>query len=433
MALVAILGRPNVGKSTLFNRIVGRRTAIVDDEPGVTRDRNYAHAEWAGRRFVLIDTGGYVPRSEDLMEAAIREQAEAAVREADCLLLVVDAAEGLLPADRELADILRVSGKPVILVVNKVDSERRESSLGEFYAAGLGDPVAASALGGRRIGDLLDMVVGRLPGSDAQRSDPRLRIAVLGKPNVGKSSLVNALLGEKRHIVTPLPGTTRDAIDAILRHRGEEILLIDTAGLRRKSRIRESVEFYSALRTLTSIERADVAVILLDAVAGVEHQDLRIVEDVVERRRGTVLALNKWDLVTKDQRTASLMESAVRSRLRRYDYIPMVTVSALTGQRVHKLLDLARAVDGEQKRKIPTSELNRRVQEAVRAFPPRSKSGRELSIKYATQVRTQPPTFALFCNEPTMVEETYRRYLENRLREHFPFTGVPLVLSFKKK
>lgn len=431
--LVALVGRPNVGKSTLFNRIIGRRDAIVHDMPGVTRDRNYAEAEWAGKRFSLVDTGGYIPASEDVIEAAIREQAQIAIEEADVVLFVVDAQDGVVPTDRELADILRKSNKKVILVVNKVDGEKKEPAIAEFYSLGLGEPLAVSALVGRMTGDLLDVVTAGFTDGAEETPDPRLKLAIIGKPNVGKSSLVNALLQEDRHIVTDIPGTTRDPIDAVLRYYGEELLLIDTAGLRRKSKIKESVEFYSTVRTMKSIERCDVAIVLVDATQGLEHQDLRIIEHAVERKRGVVLAVNKWDLIEKDEHTARAFEKEMRERLRLYDYIPIIFVSAVTKQRIYKIIDLAKAVDNEQNRRIPTSTLNSLLGEDVKTFPPRSRSGKEIKIKYITQVKAKPPTFAFFCNEPKLIDDTYRRFLQNKIRDHFTFTGVPITITFKQK
>ncbi|HTX99079.1 MAG TPA: ribosome biogenesis GTPase Der [Bacteroidota bacterium] len=432
--LLAIVGRPNVGKSTLFNRIVGHRRAIVNDMPGVTRDRHYASAEWAGKQFTLVDTGGFVPASEDVFEAAIREQVSIAIREADGILFVVDAQDGALPSDREIAEVLRKSEKPVFLIVNKADSAKAEDAIGEFYALGLGEPIPASALLGRKIGDLLDAVTAAIGKSTLEEpEEDRLRIAVIGKPNVGKSSFVNALLGEDRHIVTNIPGTTRDPIDATLRFHGEEIILVDTAGLKRRSKIKENVEFYSTLRTLKSIERCSVAVILLDASQGLEHQDLRIIETTMERHRPAVIAVNKWDLIEKDSRTAALFEKALKERLRVYDFLPVVFISALDHQRVFKVLDLAKAADAEQRRRISTSELNATLGEEIRQRPPSSRNGKEIKVNYITQVKTVPPVFAFFCNNPALIDEGYRRFLENRLREHYAFPGVPIVLSFKRK
>ena len=431
--LVALVGRPSVGKSTLFNRIIGHRQAIVHDMPGVTRDRHYARAEWAGHDFTLIDTGGFVPASDDVFEAAIREQAEIAIDEADVVLFVVDASTGMLPVDREIAEILRRADKKVVLVANKVDSDRREPSLAEFYGLGLGDPVPVSALVGRKVGDLLDLVTSGMPAAHGDQSDPRLKVAVIGKPNVGKSSFINALLQEKRHIVTDIPGTTRDPIDATLRFHGEEILLVDTAGLRRKSRIKESVEFYSTLRTLKSIERCDVAIIMLDAQQGLDHQDLRIVETTVERRRGVVIVVNKWDLIEKDATTAGQYERVLRERLRIYDFIPVMFISALVGQRVFKVIELVKSVADGLNRRIITSELNDTIGADIRRIPPKSRSGKEIKINYITQVNVNPPVFAFFCNEPKLIDDGYKRYLENRLRGHFVFSGVPILLVFKRK
>lgn len=431
--LVALVGRPNVGKSTLFNRIVGRRDAIVHDMPGVTRDRNYAEAEWAGKNFSLVDTGGYVPQSDDVFEVAIREQAQIAIEEADVVLFVVDAESGLLPTDYEIADILRKKQKKVVLVVNKIDGEKRESELGEFYKLGLGEPYSASALGGRKIGDLLDVVTAGFPIVENESVDPRLKIAIIGKPNVGKSSFVNALLKEERHIVTNIPGTTRDPIDAILKYYGEEILLVDTAGLRRKSKVKESVEFYSAIRTLKSIERCDVAVILIDATQGLDHQDLRIIDNSIERNRAAIIAVNKWDLIEKDDKTARAFEKALQEKLRIYDFIPIIFVSALTKQRIYKVIDLAKEVEAEQNKRISTSELNDVLGADIKIFPPRSRSGKEIKVKYITQVKSKPPVFAFFCNEPKLIDDNYRRYLQNKIREHFTFAGVPILLSFKQK
>ncbi len=431
--LVALVGRPNVGKSTLFNRIIGRRDAIVHDMPGVTRDRNYAETEWAGKRFSLVDTGGYVPKSEDIIEIAIREQAQIAIEEADVVVFVVDVKDGVLSTDHELADILRKSEKKVVLVVNKIDGEKKEGELADFYKLGLGEPFSVSALVGRKIGDLLDVVTSDFVSEEQEDADPRLKIAIIGRPNVGKSSFVNALLKEDRHIVTDIPGTTRDPIDAVLKYYGEDIILVDTAGLRRRSKIKESIEFYSAIRALKSIDRCDVAVVLIDATIGLDHQDLRIIETAIERNRAVVIAVNKWDLIEKDDNTARAFEKALKEKLRIYDFIPLLFISALTKQRVYKIIELSKQVEAEQNKRIATSVLNEVLLNDIRTFPPRSRSGREIKIKYITQVRAKPPVFAFFCNEPKLIDDNYRRYLQNRIREHFTFTGVPIVLSFKQK
>ncbi|HMD14342.1 MAG TPA: ribosome biogenesis GTPase Der [Bacteroidota bacterium] len=432
--ILAIVGRPNVGKSTLFNRILGARDAIVHDDPGVTRDRHYGTADWSGKTFTVIDTGGYVPRSDDLFERAIREQAKIAIEEASAIVFLVDGLSGVTPIDEEIGSILRKSKKKIYLVVNKIDNEKRESDTSQFFKLGLGEPISMSALGGRKIGDFLDTVTESFSSDDGdQETDKRLKLAIIGKPNVGKSSLVNALLGKERHIVTEIPGTTRDAIDSILKYQKEEILLIDTAGLRRKSRIKESVEFYSTLRSLKSIDRCDIAVLVVDVEAGVDRQDLRILESIAERHRGAVIAANKWDIVEKDDRTARVYEQALHKLLRVYDYVPIVFISALKKQRVFKLIELVKNVDKEQRKRISTNKLNSLLLEEIQMKPPSSSSGKEIKINYITQVKTAPPAFAFFSNEPKLIEERYKRFLEGRLREHFGFEGVPISLYFRKK
>ena len=432
--ILAIVGRPNVGKSTLFNRMIGARNAIVHDEPGVTRDRHYASTEWAGKSFTVIDTGGYVPLSEDLFEQAIREQAEIAISEASSVIFVVDATAGITPLDDEIASILRKSNKKIHLIVNKVDGARHEPDSGQFYKLGLGEPLSVSALGGRNIGDFLDTVTKNfLSDGNEDADDTHLKIAIVGKPNVGKSSLVNALLGKARNIVTNIPGTTRDSIDTILNYQKEEILLIDTAGLRRKSRVKESVEFYSTLRAIKSIERCNVAVLVVDAERGIDKQDLHIMETIAASHRGTVIAANKWDMVEKNDTTAKDYEKALKKILRIYDYVPVVFISALEKQRVYKVVDIAKKVFEEQNRRIPTNKLNSLLLKDIEKIPPSSSTGKDIKLNYITQVKTNPPAFAFFANEPKLIEERYKRFLENKLREHFGFEGVPLSLYFRKK
>ncbi len=431
--LLAIVGRPNVGKSTLFNRLIGSREAIVDGTPGVTRDRRYGQAEWAGKSFTVIDTGGFVPSSQDVFERAIREQAEIAIQEADAVLFVVDAVDGPLSLDKEIAEILRRSEKPVYLLVNKIDSAKRDLLPNAFYELGLGDPIPVAAFSGRQVGDMLDIITRSFSQNAIVSDDKRLRIAFVGKPNVGKSSLVNALLGEMRTVVTDIPGTTRDPIDSILKHKGEEIVVVDTAGLKKKRQMRASLDFYSALRTLRSLERSDVAVILFDAHLGVDTQDLHIVEAAMERKRPAIIAVNKWDLIEKDSKTAQNFDSVIHKRLGMYDFLPVIFISALTRQRIFKVIDLAKEIHEEQGKRIETNRLNKIILPDIERYPPSSSSTKEIKIKYVTQLKTQPPLFAFFCNEPKLIQENYKRFLINKLREHFGFQGVPLSLVFKKK
>lgn len=434
-AIIAIVGRPNVGKSTLFNRILGIREAIVHDLPGVTRDRKYADAEWAGRRFTIIDTGGFVPKSEDIFEKAIREQAQIAIEEADAVVFVVDALSGVMPLDKEIADILRRSKKPIFLTVNKIDSAARENEVHEFHALGLGEPLSISALAGRLVGDFLDVITSGInPETDDGDAGDVMKLAVIGAPNVGKSSLVNALLGKKRQVVTDIPGTTRDPIDSILKHGDKDVILVDTAGLKKKRRVKESVEFYSALRTIRSIERCDVALILFDAQRGLDSQDQHIVETAMEHRKSTLIAVNKWDLVEgKETNTAKSYELFIKDQLGVYGHIPIMFVSALTKQRILKLIDAALQVHADQCRKIDTSTLNEVLLPEIEHYPPKSSSPKEIKIKYITQIQTKPPVIAFFCNEPTLLQESYKRFLANKVREHFGFAGVPLTLTFKRK
>ena len=432
--LIAIIGRPNVGKSTLFNRIVGSQDAIVPDQPGVTRDRHYASAEWSGKSFTLIDTGGFVPKSEEMFEKAIREQSHIAIDEADEVVFVVDAREGIQHIDKDIAAILRKSNKRVLLVVNKVDNASAEYTSAEFHELGLGDPVSISALAGRNIGDFLDILTQNIPATEATgEEDTRLKLAVIGKPNVGKSSLVNAFIGKNRSIVTPVAGTTRDPIDSVLKHFGEDIVLIDTAGLIKKKRIKESIEFYSTVRTLKSIERCNVAIVLFDASEKIEKQDLMIIDSVVDRNRGVVIAVNKWDLVEKDNSTVKEFEKAIGEKLRIFDYIPLVFISAKTKQRIFKLLELAKQVHAERSKRIGTSELNKALLADIFHYPPSTKTGKDVRLNYVTQVKTLPPVFTFFANEPDLISTSYKRFLENKIREHWGFVGVPLSLQFRRK
>ena len=432
MGLVAIVGRPNVGKSTLFNRIIEERHAIVEGVPGVTRDRLYAKGEWAGVVFQLVDTGGIVPHSDDVFESAIREQAMLAIDEADVILFVVDGRDGLTPIDSEIGGLLRSSKKPVVLVVNKCDNASGDLNASEFYALGLGDPFAISALNGRSTGDFLDLVVSHLR-DDEQMEDTRLKIAIVGRPNVGKSSLTNALLGKDRMVVTPIAGTTRDAIDSVLTYYGEQIVLIDTAGLRRRSQIKESIELFSTMRTSRAIDRCDVAVVVVDAVQGLEAQDKRVISEVVEARKGIIIALNKWDLVEKDTKTADAFVQKIYDDLPTLDYVPIVTISAITKQRITKLVEMAKKIQERRCVRIPTHELNEELIAMLERTPPPRVKARDLRINYVTQVKTEPPLFAFFLNFPELLPEAYKRFIERQLRKLHDFEGVPISFVFRKK
>jgi GTP-binding protein len=432
MGLVAIVGRPNVGKSTLFNRIIEERHAIVESEPGVTRDRLYAKGDWAGKHFQMVDTGGIVPDSEELFDKAIREQAMLAIEEADHIVFLVDGRDGVTPTDRDIATILRQSRKPITLVVNKCDAPNSDGAANEFYELGLGEPFAISALNGRSTGDFLDAVVGGLPDAP-EEEDTRLKIAVVGRPNVGKSSLTNALLGKDRMVVTPIAGTTRDAIDSVVTYYGQEIVLIDTAGLRRRSQIKESVELYSTMRTSRAIDRCDVAIVMIDATQGLEHQDKRILSEVDEARKGIIIAVNKWDLVEKDTGTADAFTTKIREDMRTLDHVPVVFVSAETKQRITKVLEMAIAIQARREARIPTHELNERLIEILEKTPPPSIRGRDLRINYVTQVRTAPPIFAFFLNFPELLPDSYKRYIERQLRKLYDYEGVPMSFVFRKK
>ena len=432
---VVIVGRPNVGKSTLFNRLVGKYEAIIDDESGVTRDRNYAEVEWAGVYFDLIDTGGYVPFSDDKFERAIREQVKLAIEEADQILFVVDCRTGLHPMDKEIADMLRASGKKYYLVVNKVDSDQFEKFINDFYALGIKKVFDISAIVGRKIGDLLDEIVNDFEAKPVKSGlEDMPKIAIVGRPNVGKSSLTNALLGIERSIVTDIPGTTRDSVDSVLKFYGKEILLIDTAGLRKKKKVGEDIEFYSNIRSLRAIGDCDTAVLVIDAESGLEKQDQKIIDEAVRRRKGVVIAVNKWDLIEKDDKTAKAYEDAIRNKIGNLQYLPVIFISALTKQRIYKLVELCLQVCEERKKKIPTNVLNELlIPEIQKNPPPSTRTGKEIKIKYITQVGDHYPIFLFFSNYPKNVAAHYIRFLENLIRKKFGFQGVPFTLSFKSK
>jgi GTP-binding protein len=434
---IAIVGRPNVGKSTLFNRIVGGRRAIVHGRPGVTRDRNFARAAWAGREFWLVDTGGWALGDDDPLAGAIRRQVTLAIESADVILFVVDARTGVHPADREVAELLRPLQRRVVVAANKVDDPATDKlSHLEFHELGLGDPAPISAGTGKGTGDLLDRAVALLPRADTEGADPdAIAVAVVGRPNVGKSSLVNRLLGEERSVVGPEAGTTRDAIDSPLRYHDTTLNFIDTAGLRKRSKVIDEVEFYSTLRTEQAVERADVCVLVVDAADGVHAQDIRVAADAWERGTGLIVAVNKWDQVAeKDTNTAERGRALVAERVPFFGEVPFVYVSALTGQRVRKVLDLIVEVAADRKRRVATAEVNR-VLEALqqRLQPPQRGAGQEVKILFGSQIESTPPTFALVSNHPDAIPESYQRFLLNGFREAWGFGGVPLRLKLRKK
>lgn len=431
---VAIVGRPNVGKSTLFNRILGGRPAIVSDQPGTTRDRHFGDAEWQGRHFWLVDTGGLLPDSDDSMDRAIRTQVEFALDESDVVLFVVDGREGVNPVDRAIAERLRKAGRPVLLAVNKLDNLEQSTEQYAFYTLGFGDPAGVSAAIGKGSGDLLDAVVERLPPFDPAEAEKMINVAVVGRPNVGKSSIVNRLLGEERHVVASQAGTTRDAIDSILRFEGKTLNFIDTAGLRRRAKVEDDLEFYSSLRTERAIERAHVAVLVVDAAVGLHNQDLRIASRAWDEGAGLIALVNKWDLVEeKDANTARQGQEAIIAKAPFLRYVPFLYVSALTGQRVRKVLDLIVQVAQEREQRVPTAEVNKVLASLVERNAPPQKPGEEVKLLYASQIATAPPTLAIVSNRPDEVPESYQRYLVHGFREAWPFTGSPLRLKFTRR
>ena len=431
--IVAVVGRPNVGKSTFFNRVIGSRVAIVDDQPGVTRDRNFAHADWAGRGFRIVDTGGVVEGSDEGMDVAIRDQAMIAVEQADVILFLVDGKTGVHPLDERLAEVLRKADKPVILVVNKVDNLPRDEEYLEFWSLGIGQPTAVSALSGKGSGDLLDLILTKLPSTNDVRAEQNaIRVAVVGKPNVGKSSFVNRLIGEDRTVVSEVAGTTRDPVDSEFRYHGRELVFVDTAGLRRKTRVKDSIEYYSALRTDRVIHSSQVCVLLVDASEDELHaQDVKIAEKAWEAGRGLILIANKWDLVKKDTMTSAQWEKKVRERIPFLQWVPIIFTSAQTGQRVRRCLDTILAVNDERSRRIETHEVNEILETLVRRQPPPHHRGRAVRIKYGTQVSMRPPVFALFANFPKAIPAHYIRYLNNGFRDAWAFLGTPIRLRIR--
>ena len=432
--LVAIVGRPNVGKSTLFNKLIGRRLSIVADPPGVTRDRTYADAEWLTHSFTLIDTGGIEPESEDIIAVQMRRQAELAIETADVIVFLVDGREGMTAADEEVAAMLRKSNKPVVLAVNKLDAPKFNDAIYEFYSLGLGDPIIISAGQGLGLGDMLDEVCAHFPEEVEEEGEHPLNIAVVGKPNVGKSSLVNAILGEERCIVSNIPGTTRDAVDTAFTLDGEPYVLVDTAGIRRKRAVEdETIERYSVIRSLAAVRRADVVLIVVDAEQGLSEQDVKIAGYVHEEGKPSVLVVNKWDLIEKDTNTMNQFKKDMQVDLAFMDYVPFLFISAKTGQRVYKLLSAAKESYAQSVRRIKTGLLNDVVNEAISMTEPPAMSGRRLKIYYATEVSVQPPTFIFFVNDEALVHFSYRRYMENYFRKTFGFAGTPIKIIFRTR
>ncbi|HLV63723.1 ribosome biogenesis GTPase Der [Galbibacter sp.] len=432
-AIVAIVGRPNVGKSTLFNRLIKRRDAIVDEISGVTRDRHYGKTDWNGREFSIIDTGGYVVGSDDIFEQEIDKQVELAMDEADAIIFVVDVVTGITGMDEEVAQLLRQVNKPIFMAVNKVDSAMRVADAAEFYALGLGDYYTISSINGSGTGELLDAVVEALPEDEAIAEDELPRFAVVGRPNAGKSSFINALLGEDRYIVTDIAGTTRDSVDTKYNRYGFEFNLVDTAGIRRKSKVKEDLEFYTVMRSVRAIEHSDVCILVLDATRGFEGQDLNIFWLAERNRKGIVILVNKWDLVEKHTNTVKEFETYIRKQIEPFTDVPIVFISSLTKQRIYKAIETAVQVYKNKTKRISTSQLNDVMLPIIANTPPPAQKGKYVKIKFCTQLPTPTPQFAFFANLPQYVKEPYRRFIENRLRSNFDFNGVPIQVYFRKK
>jgi GTP-binding protein len=432
---IAIVGRPNVGKSTLFNRLVGEKKSITDDISGVTRDRIYGESDWAGKKFNVIDTGGFVPRSEEVFEKHIREQVLIAMEEASLLLFMVDAATGITDLDDEFANILRKSQKNVFLVVNKVDNQERRYDANEFYSLGIDNIFFVASMTGSGTGELLDAVIERIPPAPPEDETPDNipRVSIIGQPNVGKSSLVNSLLGEDRNIVTNIAGTTRDSIHSEYNKFGKQFVLIDTAGIRRKSKVHENLEFYSVIRAVKALDESDIAIIVLDATKGITHQDLSIYKMAIRKHRGIIIAVNKWDLIEKTTNTARDFEAVLKSKLAPFTDVPIIFMSALEKQRIFRVLETIEKVYENLNRKIPTSQLNDVMLKVIEHYHPPAMDGKLVSIKYVTQLPTRTPSFAFFSNHPKYIRESYKNYLENKLRETFDFNGVPVNIFFREK
>ena len=431
--IVAIIGRPNVGKSTLFNRLTETREAIVDETSGVTRDRNYGKANWNGIDFSVIDTGGFVENSDDIFEEEINKQVKLAIDEADAIIFMTDVTAGTHELDRAVAKMVRRISKKVYLVVNKVDNNERILAAAEFYELGLGDYFCVSSINGSGTGELLDAIVKELPEELQEEGSELPKVAIVGRPNVGKSSLVNSLLGEERNIVTPLAGTTRDSIYTRFNKYSHDFLLVDTAGLRKKGKVAEDIEFYSVMRAVRTIENSDVCLLLVDATRGIEAQDVNILSLILKNNKGLIVLVNKWDLVEKDTKTALRIETEIKEKTSPFTDYSVLFISAIHKQRIFKILELIETVHANRRRKIATARLNEVMLEAVRVNPPPSVKGKHIKIKYVTQLPTYTPAFAFFCNLPQYIKDPYKRYLENRLRENFELTGVPVRIFFRKK
>jgi GTP-binding protein len=431
--VVAIVGRPNVGKSTLFNRLIGQRKSIIDNISGVTRDRIYGYSDWNGKAFTVIDTGGFVHGSDDVFEAAIRSQVRIAMDEAQVILFLVDVTTGITDLDDEIADMLRKSDKPVICVVNKVDNHNRELMANEFWALGFENTIFLSSITGSGTGELLDELTDLLPAEEEELESDLPRIAIVGQPNVGKSSITNALLGEERNIVTNIPGTTRDSINSKYNKFGYEFYLIDTAGIRKKSKVHEDLEFYSVIRAVKAIDEADVCILMIDASLGIESQDMSILSLIQRRRKGLVIVVNKWDLIEKETNTARDFERELKNKISPFNDVPIIFTSVLEKQRILKVVESAMQVFANRTRKIKTSELNEVLQEEIAKIPPPSHRGKQIKIKYITQLPLHYPSFAFFCNHPKHVKPSYKNFLENKIRAHWDFSGVPIVLNFREK
>jgi GTP-binding protein len=434
--IVAIVGRPNVGKSTLFNRLVEERKAIEDNLSGVTRDRHYGHAQWGGKFFSVIDTGGYVKGSEDVFEKEIRKQVKLAIEEASVILFVVDCMVGLTDLDAEFAKELRGTDKPVFIVANKADNMESMLMANEFYALGIGEETIYPTTGtsGSGLGDLLDDVIQKFPDEGEKDPDEGIpKLAILGRPNVGKSSFLNALIGKERSIVTDEAGTTRDAIHTRYQLYGKDYILTDTAGIRKKAKVKEDIEFYSVMRSLRTLEDSDVIIIMVDATRGLEAQDVNLISLSIKNNKGLMIMVNKWDLVEKDHKTMQKFKDNMTEKLGENKWIPIIFISALTKQRIYQAMELAMSVYDNKQRKVPTSKLNELLLPEIEKYPPPANKGKYIKIKYITQLPTKNPVFAFFCNLPQYIKSPYTRYLENRLRENFDFTGVPVKITYKKK